>query len=73
MPAISSLPKNANGFDFGEGVFIFANNKLVVSSKGAREHITVHFGPTSQTLDVHKTSITTGGSTTRVTLFSSAP
>jgi hypothetical protein len=69
MPTINPSPKNANGFDFGEGVFVFANNKLVVSSKGAREHITVHFGPASQTLDIHKTSATTGGSAARVTLF----
>lgn len=67
---LNPLPENANGVDLGEGVLVFANNKLVMTSKAAPEHITVHFGPASQTLDIHKTRVTADGSKTHATLYS---
>ena len=60
---------NAKGVDLGEAALVFAKDKLVVTSKGAREHLTVHFGPNSRVLDIHKT-YTGNGSATHTTLFS---
>ncbi len=47
-----------------------ANDKLVLTLKGAREHVTLHFGPNSKVFDVHRTSIGADGATTHTTLFS---
>jgi hypothetical protein len=55
----------------GDALVSFARDKLVLSSKaaGASEHITVHFGPVSKELDVHKTWTASGGVKTYQTLF----
>jgi hypothetical protein len=59
------------GIDLGEVLLHFASEKLVISSKavGAREHLTVHFGPASRVLDIHKTRTAADGTKTYQTLF----
>src|SRR5271170_4238692 len=59
------------GIDLDEALVIFAHEKLVISSKapGAREHLTVHFGPQSGVLDVHQTHTAADGTKTYQTLF----
>jgi hypothetical protein len=59
------------GIDLGEALVLFAHEKLVISSKapGAREHLTVHFGPQSGVLDVHQTHTAADGTKTYQTLF----
>jgi hypothetical protein len=65
------LPRAVKAIDLGEALVHFANEKLVVSSKavGASEHLTVHFGPASKELDVHKTYTAGDGTKTYQTLF----
>jgi hypothetical protein len=50
---------------------MFARDKLVLTSKApnTREHLTVHFGPSSRVLDIHKTRIAADGSRTYQTVF----
>lgn len=64
-----SLPHGAKGFDLGEAVFLFADGKLVITAKGSRDHLTVHFGTHSGVLDIHKKSTADDGSTKYVRLF----
>jgi hypothetical protein len=65
------LPRAVKAIDLGEAWVHFAKEKLVVSSKavGASEHLTVHFGPISKELDVHKTHTAADGVKTYETLF----
>lgn len=66
----SPLPKSVNGFDLGELVLALAKDKLVFTPKGAREHYTLHLGPRSRVIDLHKTTLRADGASERVTLFS---
>lgn len=66
------LPHGAKGFDLGKAVFVAANDKLVVKSKAARHHFTLHFGNHSQILDIHETTEAAEGAVTHMTLFSIA-
>jgi hypothetical protein len=63
------LPHGAKGFELGEAVFLVADGKLVATTKGSREHLTVDFGVRSGVLDVHKKCTAADGSTKYVTLF----
>jgi len=63
------LPHGARGLDLGEGVLVFAKNKIVVTAKGACEHFTMHFGTDLQILDFHKTRKAADGSDIYTTLF----
>lgn len=65
------LPRAVKAIDLGEVLVHFARAKLVISPKsvGAREHFTVHFGPVSKALDVHKTQTTANGAKTYQTLL----
>lgn len=56
------LPHGAKGIDLGEGIIAFAKDKIVFSRQGAREHVTLHFGPATGVLDVHKTWTADDGS-----------
>lgn len=47
----------------------FFDNKLVSAVKGAKEHLTVHLGPNTKTLDVHRTRRTAGGNGEHEKLF----
>jgi len=66
----TSLPQGAKGIDLGDGVLMFAKDKIVLSAKGKPEHITVHFGPHSGVVDVHKTTSAADGSRTHQRLYS---
>ncbi len=65
----NQLPCGAKGFDLGEVDLIFANDKFVVTSKAAPHHLTLHFGPDSQVLDIHKTQTAADGSKSHTKLF----
>lgn len=45
----------ARGFDLGFAVLVVARDKLVISVKGMPEHFTVHLGPKSGVVDIHRT------------------
>ena len=64
------LPHGAKGFDLGKAVLVAANDKLVVKSKAALHHYTVHFGNHSKVLDIHETREAADGAVTHTTLFS---
>lgn len=64
------LPQGVQGLALGDAVFVVANDKFVLTSKGTREHITMHLGPNSQVFDVHTTSIATDGASSHIPLFS---
>jgi hypothetical protein len=66
----NALPNGAKGFDLGEAVLAFGKDKIVFSSKGSTEHMTMHLGPHSRVLDVHQTSIHPDGSKSHQTLYS---
>ncbi|MHB8390264.1 MAG: hypothetical protein ACYDBH_11880 [Acidobacteriaceae bacterium] len=75
MTSVSKLPDNllphgAKGLYLGEATLMFSGDKLIMSPKGAREHLTVHFGPNSQRLDIHRTTTIADGSTAHTTFFS---
>jgi hypothetical protein len=54
--------------DFGSALAIFANEKVVMSRKGDADHFTLHCGPISKILDIHRTR-TVGGLPAHETLF----
>lgn len=54
MSSNHPLPKGANGLDLGGLVLALARDKLIFTPKGAREHYTLHLGPNSRVIDVHK-------------------
>jgi hypothetical protein len=64
-------PRPPKGVELGDMLILFAKQKLVISSKavGTNEHLTLHFGPTSKILDLHKTYTATDGTKTHETLF----
>lgn len=64
------LPKGANRLDIGELVLAFARDKLVFTPKGMREHYTLHFGPYSKIIDLHKTTLRADEIPEHLTLFS---
>ena len=68
-PPRNQLRHGARGFDLGEAVVIFGDDKLVMTPKTARHHFTMHFGTHSQVLDIHQTSTADDGSVTHTTLF----
>ncbi len=68
--ARNRLLRGVKGVDLGKAVLLFANDKCVLTSKGTLEHFTLHLGPNSKVLDVHRTTIGADGSSTHVTLFS---
>jgi hypothetical protein len=65
---LSARPK---GVVLGEALLLFVKDKLLLLSKSpeTREHLTVHFGPASKVLDIHKTRIAARGSRAYETLF----
>ena len=65
-----ALPKGVNGIDLGELVLVLARNKLVFTPKGTREHYTLHLGPDSKVIDLHKTILRADGTSEHLTLFS---
>ncbi len=64
------LPKGANGLDLGALVLAFARDKLVFTPKGLPEHYTLHLGPNSKVIDIHKTTLRPDGTIEYLTLFS---
>ena len=70
MPSDHPLPKGAYGLDLGELVLALARDKLIFTPKGAREHYTLHLGPYSRVIDVHKTTLREDGTEEHLTLFS---
>lgn len=50
------MPFGARGIDLGDVVLMLAQNKIVLSPKGADKHWTVHFGGPWGVLVVHETS-----------------
>lgn len=70
MSSDHPLPKGANGLDLGELVLALARDKLIFTPKGAREHYTLHLGPYSRVIDVHKTTLREDGTEEHLTLFS---
>jgi hypothetical protein len=65
-----SLPLGAKGIDFHEAVLMCARDKIVLSRRHAKEHFTVHFGPHSGELDIHKTTRAPDGSFAHQRLYS---
>jgi hypothetical protein len=65
----SQLPYGAKGFDIGEAVLVFVNDKLVIAPTAERYHVTVHFGSKSGKLDIHETRTAADGSKNYTTLF----
>jgi len=65
----SATQRAPKGVDLGDLLMLFAKDKLVMSAKGAHDHLTLHFGPKSKVLDLHKTYTTTDGSRSHQTLF----
>lgn len=69
-PPQGVLTKGVKGIDLAELVLAFARNKLVFQPKGAPEHYTLHFGPTSKVVDFHKTTPGPDGTSDHLRLFS---
>lgn len=65
-----SLPHGAKGVDLGQAVIVVARDKLVLSSKNAQHHFTLHFGTNSQIMDIHRKCTAADGSVSYNTLFS---
>jgi hypothetical protein len=63
------LPYGAKKLDLQEAVLTFLDDKLVFAVKGSKEHLTIHFGPNTKKLDVHRTRRTAGGNEEHETLF----
>lgn len=68
-PPRNQVPYGAKGFDLGGAVVALGRDKLVVASKTAGHHLTVHFGSHSQVLDIHETCTGEDGSVTHTKLF----
>jgi len=70
-PSPTISPPAVKAVDLGEALLSFARDKLVLSTKvvGASEHITMHFGPASKEMDVHKTRTAPDGAKAYETLF----
>ena len=65
----SSLPEGVKKLDLGPAIITFLEDKAFIALKGAKEHITVHFGTNSKVLDAHRTRRTKGGHEEHTTLF----
>ena len=65
----NTVPVGVQGLDLGEVVILFRDDKLVLAVKGASEHTTLHFGPSTQVLDIHKTRVEEGGVESHTTIF----
>lgn len=65
----TSLPHSTNKIDLGVAVLTFLKDKLVFAPKGSTEHVTVHLGSHSKTVDVHGPRRVTGGIEEHETLF----
>jgi hypothetical protein len=63
-------PPQAKGIDAGDLRFVWGQDKIIFATKNRAEHFTVHFGPDSKVLDVHRTLEGPRGSTSHETLFS---
>lgn len=63
------FPHGAKRIDLDDAVVALGKDKIVLSHKGANDHVTVHFGPVSGVLDVHKTSIAADGSAKHETMY----
>jgi len=70
MSSDHPLPKGASGLGLGELVLALARDMLIFTPKGAREHYTLHLGPNSRVIDVHKTTLREDGTEEHLTLFS---
>jgi hypothetical protein len=68
-PSDHRLPHGAKRIDLGDAVVALARDKIVLTRKTATEHFTLHFGPASGVLDVHRTSMAADGSKSHETIF----
>ena len=64
-----SLPHGVNKLDLGEAILIFCEDKIVFQPKNGDDHWTLHFGPFTKTLDIHRTRRTAGGAVEYETLY----
>lgn len=69
MPPDFHLPHGATGIEFGDFVIEFREDKVVALAKGTGEHYTLHLGPNSGVLDVHRTGTDAEGNQHHHTVF----
>ncbi|NWJ40964.1 MAG: hypothetical protein HXX12_08325 [Geothrix sp.] len=69
MGGTASLPHGVNRLDLEEAVLIICEDKLVLHPKDGDQHWTLHFGPISKILDIHRTRRAAGGAVEYETLF----
>ncbi len=66
------LPHGARGIEVEDLVLIFAESKVVFLSKARQEHYTLHAGPRSGVIDVHRTWTDEEGIERHQTIFAIA-
>ena len=69
-PKFNPLPHGARGIALGELILVLARDKIIWTSPAAREHFTLHLGPRSGILDIHRTRIAEDGSKMHTALYS---
>lgn len=65
----AQAPSDLRGIDLGGVVIMCAHNKIVISPKASARHLTLHFGPRSREMDLHRTEQAAGGESTHERLF----
>jgi hypothetical protein len=59
--APGALPHGAKGFHLGDdAVVLTARDKLIFTRRGAADHLTVHMGPATGVLDLHRKVVVDG-------------
>lgn len=69
MDETSPLPMGVKKFDLGPAIMTFLDDKIFFAQKGSQEHISIHFGPITKQVDVHRTRRSKGGDEEHETLF----
>jgi hypothetical protein len=64
-----ALPHSARGFEGDDFAIEFMADKIVFMAKSRGEHYTLHFGPVTGVMDLHRTWVGNGGTPCHETLF----
>ncbi|MDB5875694.1 MAG: hypothetical protein JWQ07_5136 [Ramlibacter sp.] len=67
--ALRRKPSVIRKIELDDLMIVIANHKLILTTKGAREHVTFHFGPASQVADIHRTTTAADGTIQHVRLW----
>ncbi|NWJ40470.1 MAG: hypothetical protein HXX12_05820 [Geothrix sp.] len=69
MDETTALSMGVKKLDLGSAIVTFLDDKIFFAQKGSQEHISLHFGPVTKQVDVHRTRRVKGGHEEHETLF----